>query len=55
LPSSDEIWDPPSLEELVRRQGTEPIDDPEELAGVWPEDDLDDGFEEEFRKWRSHD
>jgi len=41
-----------SLEELARRQGVSLPQPSEEMLGGWPEDELDDGFEDEVASWR---
>jgi hypothetical protein len=47
IESNRRFWARPSLEDLIREQGIEPIQDLEEFAGVWPSDeDIDD-----FLKW----
>jgi hypothetical protein len=49
----DDYWDDhPSLEELARQQGTHPAKRFEDFAGGWPEDEIDDGFEEALERWR---
>jgi hypothetical protein len=48
----DEFWHHPSLEELAREQGTRPAERFEDFAGGWPEDEIDDGFEEALERWR---
>jgi len=49
----DDYWDDhPSLEELARQQGTRPAVRFEDFAGGWPEDEIDDGFEEALERWR---
>jgi hypothetical protein len=43
-----------SLEELARQQGVRPVERFEDLLGGWPEDEIDDGFEEAVLRWRGH-
>lgn len=50
---ADDYWHyNPSLEELARQQGTRPAERFEDFAGGWPEDQLDDGFEEALERFR---
>jgi hypothetical protein len=46
------FWSDPSLQELAQVQGVRLVQKLEEVLGGWPETDLDDGFESEFRRWR---
>jgi hypothetical protein len=47
-----DFWKGATLDELAARQGvTAPIAD-EVASGGWPEDELDDGFEDEVVRWR---
>ena len=48
----DDFWHYPSLEELAREQGTRPAERLEDFAGGWPEDEINDGFEEALERWR---
>jgi hypothetical protein len=49
----DDYWNyNPTLEELARQQGTRPAERFEDFAGGWPEDELDDGFEEALERFR---
>ncbi len=41
-----------SFEELARQQGVRPVERYEDIAGGWPEDQIDDGFEEALERWR---
>jgi hypothetical protein len=41
-----------SWEELARQQGVHPVERLEDLAGGWPADQIDDGFEEALERWR---
>ncbi|HLX61251.1 MAG TPA: hypothetical protein VKX17_08205 [Planctomycetota bacterium] len=43
------------FEAIAKAQGVKPIRDPRELLGGWPKSELNDGFEEELRKWRKSD
>ncbi len=46
-------WNPSlSFEELARRQGARPAERFEDYAGGWPEDQLNDGFEEALGRFR---
>jgi len=47
-----EFWQQTSLEELARHQGVRPVERLEDVTGGWPEDQIDDGFEEELERWR---
>jgi hypothetical protein len=50
---ADDYWNySPSFEELARAQGTRPAERFEDFAGGWPEDQLDDGFEEALERFR---
>ena len=42
----------PSFEELARQQGVRPAERFEDYAGGWPEDQIDDGFEEALERFR---
>ena len=47
-----DFWKGATLDELAAQQGvTAPIGD-EVPGGGWPEDELDDGFEDEVVRWR---
>jgi len=37
---------------LARRQGVSVLESPEEMLGGWPDDELDDGFENVVASWR---
>jgi len=52
LPLMDPFWHSPSLEEIARAQGVQPITNLEVIMGGWPEEELDDGFEEAILRWR---
>jgi len=47
-----EFWQHTPFEELARQQGVRPAKRYEDFAGGWPEDKLDDGFEEALERWR---
>ncbi len=49
---ASEFWQHASLDDLARQQGVRPVERFEDLAGGWPEDQLDDGFEEALERWR---
>ena len=51
----EQFWQRASLEELALQQGVRPVERFEELLGGWPEDEIDDGFEEALERWRQHD
>ena len=48
------FWEPASLEELIREQKVEPVNDLSVLYGSWP-GDVDDGFEEAIDRMRHQD
>lgn len=50
--SANEFWQHTSFEELARQQGVRPVRRFEDLAGGWPEDQINDGFEEALERWR---
>jgi hypothetical protein len=52
VPPGVDFWESCSLEELARRQGVSLPQPSEEMLGGWPEDELDDGFEDEVASWR---
>jgi hypothetical protein len=49
---SDKFWRGKSFDELAREQGIRPAERYEDFAGGWPEDQIDDGFEEALERWR---
>jgi hypothetical protein len=51
--ASDEFWNPPSLEEMARRQGNEHPISFEELLGSFSEEDFE-GFDEWLEEQRGH-
>lgn len=46
------FWTAPTLDELAVAQGVQPVRSLDEVMGGWPEDELDDGFEQALRQWR---
>lgn len=47
-----EFWNPPSLEEIIQRQGVMPIRDPMDIdPSVWADEDEDE-FLDTLRRWR---
>jgi len=50
---SDHFWHPRTPEEIALAQGVKPIEDFQKLLGGWPEDELDDNFEETLSHWRN--
>lgn len=51
-PQAAGFWESPSLDELARRQGVPLPGATEEMLGGWPEDELNDGFENVVASWR---
>jgi hypothetical protein len=52
-PEADDYWNyNPTFEELARAQGVRPAERFEDFAGGWPEDEIDDGFEEALERFR---
>jgi hypothetical protein len=51
-PSQEEFWRNRTLDEVAAEQGVKPITDLDEALGGWPEDELDDGFEQAVASWR---
>lgn len=51
-PSGGDFWESCSLDELARRQGLSLPKPAEEMLGGWPQDELDDGFENVVASWR---
>jgi hypothetical protein len=43
---------PATLEEIAAAQRVQPVSDPQQLSGGWPEDERDDGFDEALEQWR---
>ncbi|MFL6195406.1 MAG: hypothetical protein ACJ75H_14610 [Thermoanaerobaculia bacterium] len=54
-PQYPSFWHRPSIDELMRQQGTRPVECIDDLLGGWPEDQIDDGFEEALKEWRRAD
>src|SRR5262249_36789215 len=50
--AATDFWQALSLDELACRQGVPPPQGDEEYLGGWPEDEVNDGFEEAVRHWR---
>jgi hypothetical protein len=48
----DEFFRHESFEALAEAQGIRPANRLEDYQGGWPEDQLDDGFEEALLAWR---
>jgi hypothetical protein len=48
----DRFWDGLTLEELAAEQGYKKVP-VEELFGGWPDDEINDGFDEALRSWRA--
>jgi len=51
-PLPTDFWNPPTFEQLAEAQGVKPVTDFESILGGWPEDEIDDGFEEAVEAWR---
>lgn len=51
----DEFFHRKSFEALAQEQGVRPVERLEDLLGGWPEDQLDDGFEDAVIAWRLRD
>lgn len=49
------LWASPSLDQMIAESGTLPVGKLDQLLGGWPEDELDDGFEEVYREERMKD
>jgi hypothetical protein len=47
-----DFWNGATLEELAVQQGVAAPKADEDMGGGWPEDELDDGFEDEVVRWR---
>jgi hypothetical protein len=47
-----DFWRSCSLDELARQQGVSVPRSTEEMLGGWPDDELDDGFEDVVSSWR---
>jgi len=51
-PHPEPARESPTFAELVAAQGVKPVESPDKMYGGWPEDELDDGFENAVRQWR---
>ena len=51
-PSFDPFWHSKTFEEMALMQGVQPVTHFEDLLGGWPEEDINDNFEETLRHWR---
>jgi len=51
-PPAADFWECCSMEELAQRQKVSVLESPEEMLGGWPDDELDDGFENALASWR---
>ena len=49
------FWHSQTFEELARAQGVQSVEKLEDIMGGWPEDHLDDGFEDAIRVMRQED
>jgi hypothetical protein len=49
---SDPFWQSKTIQEIALAQGVQPIKNFDVLLGGWPEDELDDHFEEAVERWR---
>jgi hypothetical protein len=52
LPPTADFWECCSLDELAQRQGVSAPESVDGIGGGWPEDELDDGFENAVTSWR---
>ncbi len=52
---SDSFWQPKTIQEIALAQGVQPIKNFDVFLGGWPEDELDDHFEEAVERWRHFD
>jgi hypothetical protein len=52
---ADSFWHVWTIDELAALQGVEPIRSLDDVLGGWPEDELDDGFEDAVSQWRAAD
>jgi hypothetical protein len=46
------FWNPPTFEQLAEAQGVKPVTTLESILGGWPEDEINDGFEDAVEAWR---
>ncbi len=51
-PWQEEFWRNRTLDEVAAEQGMKPVSDLDEALGGWPEDELDDAFEQAVASWR---
>ena len=49
---SDPFWPSKTIQEIALAQGVQPIKNFDVLLGGWPEDEVDDHFEEAVERWR---
>lgn len=47
-----DFWNGATLEQLAAQQGVAAPNGDDALGGGWPEDELDDGFEDALARWR---
>ncbi|KHD05333.1 hypothetical protein PN36_30205 [Candidatus Thiomargarita nelsonii] len=52
LPSHESFWQSKTFEEIALMQGVQPIKNFDALLGGWPEDEVNDNFEETVIRWR---
>lgn len=52
LSSHDPFKQSKTFEEIALMQGVQPVKNFEALLGGWPEEDINDNFEEAVRRWR---
>ena len=48
----EQFWQDRTLDEVAAEQGVKPVTDLDEALGGWPNDELDDGFEQAVASWR---
>ncbi len=49
------FWLAHTLDQLATAQGVPEVSDVDSIRGIWPQDDLSDGFDVALRQWRSQD
>jgi len=49
---SDPFWQSKTIQEIALAQGVKPITNFDVLLGGWPEDEVNDHFEEAVERWR---
>ncbi len=54
VPQPPDFWESSSLDELARCQGLSVPSSIEEMLGGWPDDEINDGFENVVVSWREH-